>query len=293
MKVIFTILFAMACSAFVASAVDPEPENPIRQMGMIHGVLPVTLRGITARFWWSPFRALPVTPGFRTSMPPFNMQSGLLDVATGGSGDFYTREFDTPPDLVRTAQVFLFLCLQGLAFPIYACLSRDGRVIGFVDSPLNYGPAGSRVVVGNAGIEIYSPLAAVVFEAPRFVVAKSVLMTRRIMTLLAFVGNHALFKRENAFYQVDESDNSFTSVADLKRGDIPEMQFRFQLVVFIHKLADSAFETGFLVRLRTLWNGRFTNFLDNDLRFAAALSRIAPLLTGVLFQGEIGIDNLA
>jgi len=175
--------------------------------------------------------------------------------------------------------------MQGLALPIYGFVSRDGRMIGFVHGPLNHGAAESRTVVGNAGIECMASLASTAFDSAKQVIAKSIVMTRRILFLLAFAGYHAILIRELGI-TMDVSDDSFQFVDDVRRFDMSGAEFRFTMVLYIQRLAASRFDVVFLRALRTMWNARFHNYLVDDFRFAAAVGRMAPLTTGVLFQNN-------
>ena len=282
MQFLRVALVAMAVIGVSEAGLEDQPD-PIQDLGLIHAVVPITMRGITGRFWWSPIRVLPFEPGFRVGNPPFQKVSSIFDITTGGKGDFYSRESNTPPEVIASACVLLLLSIQGLALPLYGGISRDGKMIGFVNSPLNRGLASARLVCGNAGVESMSPLAAQAFDSVREAVAKSVIQTRKILLLLAFAGYHALMIRE---FQVvlDVNDESWSQIEDLRRPDMSDVQFRFSLIIYVQQLATSTFDSVFLRALRTMWAGRVHNFLQDEHRFAAAVSRIAPLCTGVLFR---------
>ena len=279
------VLVTMACLLVFADAGLEDPPDQVADLGLVHAVIPVTMRGITGRFWWSPIRSLPFQPGFRVGNPPFQKSSSIFDVTTGGRGDFYTRDSNTPPEILASACVLLFMSIQGVALPLWGGISREGKMVGFLHSPLNRGVPCSRLVCGNAGIEAMSPMAGLAFNSVRNSVAKSVVLFRRVLLLLAFAGYHALMIRELRFV-LDVNDDSFSHLDDLRRADMTDSEFRFAMILYVQGMAASAFDSIFLRSLRTLWTGRFQNCLFNECRFAAAISRIAPLCTGVLVRNE-------
>ena len=285
MQFLRLVLVATACLLGFADAGLEDPPDQIADIGLVHAVVPVTMRGITGRFWWSPIRSLPFQPGFRLGNPPFQRASSAFDVTTGGRGDFYTRESNTPPEVFASACVLLFLSIQGVALPLWGAISREGKMLGFLHSPLNRGVPCGRLVCGNAGIEAMSPMAGLAFDSVRKSVAKSVVLFRRVLVLLAFAGHHALAIRETQFL-LDVNDDSFLCLDDFRRSEMTDSEFRFAMILYVQSLAASAFEPIFLRSLRTLWNGRFHNCLVDECRFAAALGRISPLCTGVLVRNS-------